>query len=203
MSIIVVGTVALDGIESPEGKRDIILGGSAFHFSHAASRLSEVGVVSVVGEDYPEEGKEFMRSRKVDLSGLEIMKGEKTFFWQGKYEDDFNTAIAISKLQELAGFVNKLVNKQLSFTVISETVFNHFQQFYQTIIYDVFGLRSEAEQGAQENETLDGLMQLLIGMRQKARADKDWATSDIIRDALAKLKIEVKDGADGSTWSHG
>ncbi len=116
-------------------------------------------------------------------------------------DDDFNTAIAIGKLHELAGFIQKLVNKQLSFSAISETVFDHLQKFYQTIIYDVFGLQSETEQGAQEDETLDGLMQLLIKMRQKARTDKDWTTSDLIRDALAELKIQVKDGAEGSTWN--
>ncbi len=117
--------------------------------------------------------------------------------------DDFNTAIAIGKLNELSGYIHKLANKQLAFTEISESVLNKLKAFYATFITDVFGLLSESEHAAQEESTLDGLMQLLITMRQKARAEKDWATSDLIRDALGELKIQVKDGKDGTTWSKG
>ncbi|HHB77948.1 MAG TPA: cysteine--tRNA ligase [Saprospiraceae bacterium] len=116
-------------------------------------------------------------------------------------DDDFNTAIAIGKLHELAGYINKLANKQLASSQISESTLQNLKTFYQSFIQDVFGLRNESEQNAEDDKTLDGLMQLMITMRQKARADKDWATSDLIRDALAELKIQVKDGKDGSTWS--
>lgn len=109
MSIIVVGTVALDSISSPEGSREYILGGSAFHFAHSASLLTKVNVVSVIGADYPDEGKLFMTKRGVDIAGVELISGDKTFFWEGKYEDDFNTAVTIdTQLNVLAKFEPKI-----------------------------------------------------------------------------------------------
>lgn len=91
-SILVVGSLAYDGIQTPAGKVDRALGGSANYFSLAASLFAKVRVVGVVGEDYATADEELLRSRGVDLSGLERVKG-KTFFWQGRYEGDLNEAI--------------------------------------------------------------------------------------------------------------
>lgn len=115
--------------------------------------------------------------------------------------DDFNTAKAIGKLNELISIINKLANKQIAFTEISESILRKLQAFFNGFVHDVLGLRSETEQAKEDDETLDGLMQVLITMRQKARDEKDWGTSDLIRDTLTKLKIQIKDGKDGSTWS--
>lgn len=90
-SILVVGSLAYDGIETPAGRVDRALGGSANYFSLASSLFSKVRVVGVVGEDYAPADEEMLRSRGVDLSGLERVAG-KTFFWQGKYEGDLNEA---------------------------------------------------------------------------------------------------------------
>lgn len=92
--ILVVGSLAYDGISTPAGKVDRALGGSANYFSLAASRFAPVRVVGVVGEDYGKEDEAMLRERGVDLAGLERVKG-KTFFWEGKYEGDMSDAITL------------------------------------------------------------------------------------------------------------
>lgn len=92
--ILVVGSLAYDGIQTPAGKVDRALGGSANYFSLAASLFAKVRVVGVVGEDYGAQDEELLRSRGVDLQGLERVKG-KTFHWEGRYEGDMNEAITM------------------------------------------------------------------------------------------------------------
>jgi sugar/nucleoside kinase (ribokinase family) len=91
MSLLVVGSVALDSLETPFGRREEILGGSACYFSTCASYFGPVRVVAVVGEDFPQEHVDFLASRGVDLAGL-VHKPGRTFRWKGKYEFDLNTA---------------------------------------------------------------------------------------------------------------
>ena len=91
MSLLVVGSVALDSVETPFGKRDNVLGGSATYFSAAASLLTKVSVVGVVGDDFPLGELGFLEQRGVDLGGLEKVPG-RTFRWKGKYGFDLNAA---------------------------------------------------------------------------------------------------------------
>jgi sugar/nucleoside kinase (ribokinase family) len=91
MSILVVGSVAFDSIETPFGKRDNVLGGSATYFSTSASFFTDVNLVAVVGEDFPQEHVDFLTSRNIDLKGLSREAG-KTFHWKGKYGYDLNEA---------------------------------------------------------------------------------------------------------------
>jgi len=91
MSILVVGSVALDSIRTPFGEVDEILGGSATYFSVAASFFNDVRLVAVVGEDFPAQHVDFLASRKVDLRGLKRVPG-KTFRWKGHYDYDLNEA---------------------------------------------------------------------------------------------------------------
>jgi sugar/nucleoside kinase (ribokinase family) len=91
MSVLVVGSVALDSVETPFGRADDVLGGSANFFSASASHLTEVSVVGVVGSDYPMEKLEPLRKRGVDYSGLEKAEGE-SFRWRGRYRHDLNSA---------------------------------------------------------------------------------------------------------------
>lgn len=90
--ILVVGSLAYDSIQTPSGKVDRALGGSANYFSLAASLFSKVRVVGVVGEDYSDSDRELLLKRNVDLSGMTVMPG-KTFHWEGAYEGDLNEAI--------------------------------------------------------------------------------------------------------------
>jgi sugar/nucleoside kinase (ribokinase family) len=89
--IVVIGSVAIDSVESPYGKQEECFGGSASYFSYAASFFTPVKLVAVVGEDFPKAFRSVLEERAIDLSGLEVAHG-KTFRWKGKYEGDMNTA---------------------------------------------------------------------------------------------------------------
>ncbi len=91
MSVLVVGSVALDSVETPFGKADEVLGGSATYFSASASHFTEVRLVGVVGDDYPVDRFEPLAARGVDLAGLQRAEGA-SFRWRGRYRHDLNTA---------------------------------------------------------------------------------------------------------------
>ncbi len=92
MSLLVVGTVAFDAIETPFGKTDKIVGGAATYISLSASYFTKnINLVSVVGGDFPKEAIQMMKDRKVNTLGLQIKENEKTFFWSGKYHNDMNS----------------------------------------------------------------------------------------------------------------
>src|SRR5690242_2454774 len=90
MSLSVVGSVAYDGVETPHGKVDRMLGGAATYIALAAGYFTKTGIVAVVGDDFAQEDFDLLSSRGVDLAGLERVKGGKTFFWAGKYSPDMN-----------------------------------------------------------------------------------------------------------------
>ncbi|MEW6300616.1 MAG: sugar kinase, partial [Thermodesulfobacteriota bacterium] len=89
MSILVVGSVALDTVETPSGRADEVLGGSAAYFAVAASYFAPVKVVAVIGDDFPAHERAVLSSPNIDLEGLEVRKG-RTFRWTGRYHEDMN-----------------------------------------------------------------------------------------------------------------
>lgn len=92
MSLVTVGSVAFDAIETPFGKTDKIIGGAGTYIAFSSSYFMEKqNIVSVVGEDFPQEMLDKLKSRGVNLEGLQIKQGEKTFFWSGKYNNDMNS----------------------------------------------------------------------------------------------------------------
>jgi len=91
MSLLIAGTIALDTVETPFGKKENILGGSAVHAAIAASFYSKVSIISIIGADFPLKHLDFLASKKIDLSGLNKTSG-KTFRWSGYYEYDMNQA---------------------------------------------------------------------------------------------------------------
>ncbi|MFA4992880.1 MAG: PfkB family carbohydrate kinase [Candidatus Omnitrophota bacterium] len=95
MSILVLGTVALDSVKTPFGQRKELLGGSAAHFSMAARLFTKVNLVAIVGKDFPQEHISFLRSKGLNLSSLIIDKG-RTFRWEGEYRGDLNTALTLN-----------------------------------------------------------------------------------------------------------
>ena len=108
--LLVVGTMAYDAIETPFGKVEHILGGAATYIAFAASNFDiNIGIVSVVGEDFKAEDLKLLTDRKVDISGVEIVKGGKTFFWRGKYHENINKRDTLdTQLNVLENFVPKV-----------------------------------------------------------------------------------------------
>ena len=92
MSLTVVGSVAFDALETPFGKRDRVLGGAATHFGLSASFFTQVNAVGVVGGDFGDEEWAVFKRHAINTDDIEIVEGGKTFFWQGRYDYDMNTA---------------------------------------------------------------------------------------------------------------
>src|SRR5215831_10884325 len=109
MSLIVVGSVAYDGVETPHGKVDRMLGGAATYIALAAGYFTEVKIVAVVGDDFAKEDTDLLRSRNIGLEGLERIPNGKTFFWQGVYSADMNDRTTLrTDLNVFADFNPKL-----------------------------------------------------------------------------------------------
>lgn len=104
--LLIVGTVAFDAIETPFGKTDKILGGAATYIGLASNFFNvDAAVVSVVGEDFPKEYLDLLENKGVDIEGIEVVKGGKTFFWSGKYHNDLNSRdTLVTELNVLADF---------------------------------------------------------------------------------------------------
>ncbi|PKH66596.1 sugar kinase [Flavobacterium sp. ALD4] len=108
--LLIVGTVAFDAIETPFGKTDKILGGAGTYIGLSASFFNlQSAIVSVVGDDFPQEYLDLLLERNIDISGLEVVKGGKTFFWSGRYHNDLNTRDTLeTQLNVLADFQPKV-----------------------------------------------------------------------------------------------
>lgn len=104
--LLIVGTVAFDAIETPFGKTDKILGGAGTYIGLSASFFNlQSAIVSVVGEDFPQEYIDLLKKKNIDVSGLEVVKGGKTFFWSGRYHNDLNSRDTLdTQLNVLADF---------------------------------------------------------------------------------------------------
>jgi sugar/nucleoside kinase (ribokinase family) len=109
MSLVVVGSVAYDGVETPHGKVDRMLGGAATYISLTAAYFTPVKLVAVVGDDFAAEDTELLSSRNIDLAGLKRVAGGKTFFWAGEYSADMNDRTTLrTDLNVFADFDPKL-----------------------------------------------------------------------------------------------
>jgi sugar/nucleoside kinase (ribokinase family) len=108
--LLIVGTVAFDAIETPFGKTDKILGGAATYIGISASFFNvKSAIVSVVGDDFPQEYLDLLTDRNIDISGIEVVKGGKTFFWSGLYHNDLNSRDTLAtELNVLADFQPKV-----------------------------------------------------------------------------------------------
>ena len=111
MSLLVVGSVAFDGIESPYGKEERIIGGAATYFAVAASFFTHVNLVGIVGDDFSKDDEAIFRGRKIDTTGLERAPG-KCFFWAGRYLENLNDRVTLTtELNVFAEFNPKLPEK--------------------------------------------------------------------------------------------
>ncbi len=115
--------------------------------------------------------------------------------------DDFNVPKSMARLFELCSIINKMQDGQLNTDDAGVESLTLLQNGFTTLLFDIYGLKDESAIGSDDHmEQLDGLMQLVIDMRQTARQNKDWSTSDKIRDTLTAIDIELKDGKDGTAW---
>src|SRR5919198_4690665 len=115
MSLVVIGSIAFDSVRTPFGARERMLGGSAVHFSLAASYFCDVRVVGPVGDDFGEEEYEVLRGRGVDTSDIEHVPGGATFFWAGEYGYDLNTRDTLdTQLGVFGEFAPKLADESRS-----------------------------------------------------------------------------------------
>jgi cysteinyl-tRNA synthetase len=113
--------------------------------------------------------------------------------------DDFNTPKAIAGCFELVNYVNKIKDNHMSVNEISKETFSRMKSVFLGFIYEVFGFKDESS--GDDSKLLAGIIELLISLRDEARAKKDWPTSDLIRDKLMELGIQLKDSKEGTIWS--
>ncbi|WP_016990744.1 PfkB family carbohydrate kinase [Flavobacterium sp. ACAM 123] len=118
--LLIVGTVAFDAIETPFGKTDKILGGAGTYIGLSAAFFNlQSAIVSVVGDDFPQEYLDLLVERNIDISGLEVVKGGKTFFWSGRYHNDLNSRDTLdTQLNVLADFQPKVPENYKSADVV-------------------------------------------------------------------------------------
>lgn len=162
MSLLVTGSLGIDTIESPAGRRDNVIGGSAVYFAYAASFFAPVRLVGVVGEDWPADLKELYAGRPVDLEGIEHRQGSKTFRWHGSYVKDLNEAESIeTDLNVLAEAAPKIPQSYLD----SEYVF--LANTHPSLQADMLGQLKDAKLSVADtmnlwiNTARDELMALL------------------------------------------
>ena len=115
--------------------------------------------------------------------------------------DDFNTPRALARLFELVTRINGLKDGHLPAEEVSTPTLNLLKETFRIFIFDLFGLKDEIEGSDNGQGLMNGLMEVILNIRQEARTSKNWATSDLIRDSLKELGIQVKDGKEGATWT--
>ena len=113
MSILVIGTIAYDSVETPEGNRESQLGGSAVYFALAASYFTKVQIVGVVGKDFHTSDLNLLKSHNIDINGIEISEG-KTFRWKGNYKKNINEAITLDTQLNVLETFNPIIDNKLS-----------------------------------------------------------------------------------------
>ncbi len=161
---------------------------STVDFSNEALQAAEKGYTRLMQAYKTLKGLQPSASSSVDVKG----------YRQKCYEamnDDFNTPIVISHFFDMAKIINTVNDKKAT---LSQPDIDEMKSLFDTFLFDILGLKDEAT--GDNTQLLDGLMQMVLDVRAQAKANKDWATSDKIRDRLSALGVTVKDGKDGATW---
>jgi sugar/nucleoside kinase (ribokinase family) len=196
MSILVVGTVAFDSIETPFGSAERILGGSASYFALGASFFAPVRIVGVIGQDFPQEYLDLFRQRQIDLEGLKKASGD-TFHWRGRYHEDINVRDTLElHLNVLSGFVPDLPERYRD----AEYVFlgNIDPMMQLEVLNQIRRMRLVACDTMDHwiSESLDGLRQVLKRIEMLVVNDSEArllsGQSNIVRAARDILKMGPK-----------
>lgn len=149
------------------------------------------------------EAKKILQTTQIDTTGQGPLDHEIMALIEGAFEDmddDFNTPKAIARLFEIVPVINSIQDGKIARDQISSEVWNTLKERWNTLMTDIFGLIDDAE--SYQKGPVDGLMSLIIELRQQARVNKDWPTSDKIRDTLQELDIVIKDGKEETSWSY-
>ena len=169
---------------------------STLDFSNEALEAAEKGLKKLFSAVKLLSGLKPEKSVKNGQKKTEIEKIEKACY--EALDDDFNSPIVIANLFEGVRIINSINDNK---DTISSEALDLLKTIFKTFVFDILGLKDESS--ADHSEYLKGLMELILQIRQRSRENKDWETSDQIRDTLQKLKIIVKDGKEVSTWELG
>ena len=174
---------------------------STLDFSNSGLQAAEKGYKKMMNtqgliDKLVHPGNEAAGDAKEDANILKICQ-----LCYDHINDDMNTAQVLADLFELSTKINAFFNKQLPLNAISASTFETLVTTFNTFITDILGIIPEGAGGSESNGLTDGLMELILSIRKDARANKDWATSDKIRDELKALKVQIKDGKEGTTWT--
>jgi sugar/nucleoside kinase (ribokinase family) len=215
MSLLTVGSVAFDAIETPFGKTDKIIGGAGTYIALTASFFEEdQKIVSVVGEDFPQGMIDLIASKGVDVSGLQIKKGEKTFFWSGKYHNDMNSRdTLVTELNVLGDFdpvipesyqgVDYLLLGNLS-PQVQRQVIERLEQRPKLIAMDTMNFWMDIAMDDLK-QTLKLVDVLIINDEEARQLSKEYSlvkASKVIR-AMGPKYLIIKKGEHGALLFHG
>lgn len=215
MSITTVGTVAFDAIETPFGKTDKIVGGAATYITWAASYFSnDINLVSVIGEDFPQDEIDKLRKRGVDTDGLEVKKGEKSFYWKGKYHLDMNTRdTLVTDLNVLADFDPKIPEKYQGSDYlmlgnltpqIQAQVIDSFTQRPKLIAMDTMNFWMDSEMEALK-QTIKKVDLMIINDEEARQLSDEYSLVKAARKimGMGPKYLVIKKGEHGALLFHG
>ena len=166
---------------------------STLDFSNEALQASEKGLkkllegIKTLNKIEPSKESSFNVTEFLNLIEVECKKA---------MDDDFNSPIVIAQLFDGVRFINQIKDGQHK---IDEAHIKRLKKLFEDFVFNILGLRDEASDVG--NNSIDGLMELILSLRKNAKTNKDFATSDKIRDELQKIGIAVKDTKDGAVWS--
>ncbi|HEX6916028.1 MAG TPA: PfkB family carbohydrate kinase [Chitinophagaceae bacterium] len=215
MSLVVVGSMAFDAIETPFGKTDRIIGGAATYIAWCASNFTEpVKQISVVGGDFPQEELDALKARGVELEGVQIKKDEKSFFWSGKYHLDMNTRdTLVTELNVLGTFDPKVPDayQDCEFLMLGNlapavqlSVINQLKNRPKLIVMDTMNFWMEVAL-ADLQEVISRVDVLLVNDSEARDLSGEYS---LVRAAQAILKMGpkyliIKKGEHGALLFHG
>ncbi|MFT6166891.1 MAG: sugar/nucleoside kinase (ribokinase family) [Vicingaceae bacterium] len=214
MSLLTVGTVAFDALKTPFGKTDKILGGSAAYIGLSASNfVDKVNIVSVVGEDFPQEYITMMEKHGINTRGLQIKKGKKTFFWSGKYHNDMNTRdTADTQLNVLENFDPVIPEEYQNckylmlgnlFPMVQKTVIERMKNRPKLIVMDTMNFWMDMMM-PQLKETLKLVDVLSINDEEARQLSEDYSLVKAAKKimAMGPKYLIIKKGEHGALLFH-
>jgi len=163
---------------------------STLDFSNEALQASEKGLERLM--------KAFAKIESLPVSGTSSVNiNELSANCYSAMGDDMNSPIAISYLFEGVKIINSVADGKSSITAVDRDA---LQSLFQAFVFDIFGLKTDNQAGSDSSELLNEVVDLLMKLRAEAKANKDWATSDKIRNEMAAIGFDIKDGKDGVSW---